>query len=107
MLDMNTTQRTRRTATIIISAARGNVRASRALVSRAIRAALKIRKWGTGDHMVAYMTSADVREYSQNATEPRFQLEATTEEMQRVTAAIEILAEHDGWNQTPVDIYHD
>lgn len=89
-----------REAVINVTAAKGHTRAARALISKAIKKALKIRKWGTPPHHVHY-------EPKRGNEDPRYTLHVTDQEMERVSAEIEKMAKAAGWPHAPVDIYHD
>ncbi len=83
--------------TILIEAGKGDVRAARGLVSRAIKKALGVRKWHTRPHNVSY--------YVDGTMEPRYYLEVSYDEGDRVMAEAKRLADEEGWNQVPAGIY--
>jgi hypothetical protein len=95
----------RRSATIIITAAKGYRRSAKGLVGRAIRQALKIRKWHTQPHMVSYVSESEIRGYG--GQDSRFTLDVTDAEMKLVSEAIAVLAKAEGWSEPPTDSYHD
>lgn len=95
----------RRGACIILEGARGHRGAARALVGRAIRKALGVRRWGTEPHYVSYVSLSEARSYG--LANPRFTVVLSDAEMARLEEVLLETAEAEGWERPPVDIYHD
>ena len=87
--------------TILIVAATGSANAARGLVGRAIKKALKVKKWNEGKHEVSYLPA----NYDYPGFEARFLLKATSEEMENLSALLVQMAEEEGWTSIPAEIY--
>ncbi len=90
--------------TILIEAGKGDVRAARGLVSRAIKKALGVKKWYTRPHNVSYSPGYSGPDVD-GTMEPRYYLEVSYDEGNRVMAEAKRLADEEGWNQVPAGIY--
>lgn len=97
----------RRDAVIIITAVKGDVRAARGVVSRALRRALRLKKLGAPPHSVTYYSSAEIAADIPGTDNPRYTLKVTDEEMQRLADLIIEEARVEGFDRPPVEIYHD
>ena len=90
----------RRNACLIVSAHKGDHRAARGVIGRAIREGLPVTRWGTAPHFVYYTpTSSD--------GDARYTLDATDTEFARVGEALVRISQEEGWSRPPVDCYHD
>lgn len=98
--------RPRRGGVIILAAPVGHVRAARGLVGRAIRDALKVRKWYQAPHYVDYVTDAEALAEDMGG-DPRYYLDVTDVEWALVLAVIHRMASADGWSCAPIDAYYD
>lgn len=87
---------------LILSAPKGDVRAARGLLGRALRKGLGIRSWNESPHFVSYQSSADV-----DGLPPRFTFWATEEEFDNVLKVAAKLAKAEGWSGVPVDAYYE
>jgi len=101
----------RRPAVIIIAAAKGDVRAARGLASRAINAALGNPPHYTEPFNISYMSAWEAKTY--DLSDPRYTLDVTDAELERIIAEARRLAEAEGWTNNsgvpspPIDVYHD
>ena len=92
----------RRTACVMLAAASGDVRAAKGVVGRAIRAALRVRRWHEAPHHVRYITQAEGE-----GSAPRFCLDLTDDEAERLLVAADREALAAGFSAAPIDFYHD
>ena len=92
----------RRSACFLIQATKGNRRAARGLIGRALRTGLGIRKWHTAPHFVEYLPESTDVDFT-----ARFCFEATDDEFAAVSKEMCRLAENEGWSGCPGDGYHD
>lgn len=96
-----------RPAVILVMAAKGHARAARALVGKAIKKALKITKWRTDPYYVVYRSAREMKHTGGWEDRGQYELNVTDAEMKRVSDEIGRMAKAGGWDQPPVDIYHD
>lgn len=102
----------RRPAVIIINTVPGDVRAARGVVSRAIRKALAgYKRQGQEPYNVFYISKEQMRQElppeEKRFAEPRYYLMVTDDEMAAVNQALVEASRAEGFDQPPVDIYHD
>jgi len=88
-------------AVILIAAPVGFANSVRGMVGRAIRKALGVKKWLEGKHFVSYLPF----EYPDQ--DARFILTLTDPEMKILDATLREMAESEGWDRAPYEIYHD
>ncbi|MGB0971040.1 MAG: hypothetical protein ACPGVG_08765 [Mycobacterium sp.] len=100
-----------RTAALIICCPKGETRAARSLVSKALRTVLgqfwKAPRYGH------YMSKQEIYREQESPfltlddCDPRYLVDMTDAEFAAVCAEIDRLAAEDGWTQAPFDAYHD
>ena len=95
-----------RDAVIILTAVKGHARAARALVSKAIKKVLRVRKWHTEPHYVHFTSGHEMGSYG-GGKDGRYTLRVTDAEMTKLSNEISRAAKAAGWSGAPVDIYHD
>lgn len=96
----------RRPAVIIINAVKGDVRAARGVVSRALHAALPGFRLRKEPYVAVYWSKSELPDLGPDP-DPRYTLDVTDEEMARVEQALIQEARDSGFDKPPVDIYHD
>jgi hypothetical protein len=93
----------RHEAAMLICAPTGQNNAARALVGRAIRKALGVKRWNEGIHFVDYLPAG----YGYPDADARFMVNVTDAEMTRLMTTLTAMAEAEGWDRPPCDAYHD
>ena len=99
---MQSPDSSRRHAVICLTAAQGFVTEARGLVGRALRKSLGISRWHSAPHHIAYEAADD-----EGRALRRYIGEMTDAEMQAFVDTVTEMAEAEGWNGAPVDVYHD
>ena len=93
----------RREAALHIEAYKGDQRAARGLVGRAIKQALDVRKWGVAPYHVHY---SPVSRYDDGTVaDGRYYIELTESEQARVWDRLKVLADEEGWHGVPASFY--
>lgn len=95
----------RRSACFIVCAPRGDQRAARGVIGRAIRKVIGARR-ARG----CYMSAAEIAGYSDKPVrecEGRYTPDVTDEEFQKICDEAQRIAAAEGWTQAPMDGYHD
>lgn len=98
----NSTDTERRAACILITAATGDSRCARGIISRAARSTLKIKRLAEAPHSLTYHSRAECE-----GTPERYILNVTDNELQRVLDAALPMFIDAGFDCAPIDVYHD
>jgi hypothetical protein len=94
-----------RPACFIVEAATGDVRAARGLVSRAIRSV--VPNAGAFPHSMTYYSARELRQLGNGDAAPRYVVNITDAQFDKICEAAHVAALADGWNEAPMDAYHD
>lgn len=98
----------RRIACIIICAFKGDVRAARGVVAKAIREVCGNEPHHSEPHFINYMSAEAWRgETGEADAEPRYFVEMTDAECEAFGNAATRIAKEAGFNRVPMDVYHD
>jgi hypothetical protein len=96
----------RRSFVAIVSAPKGDVRAARGLIGRALRKSLSVKRWGVEPHFITYDPAWRDPDYARQ-NDPTFRGWATGEEVKAFLLLLSAMSEAEGWSRTPADLYHD
>lgn len=95
----------RKTSVFILSAAKGDVRAARSLMGRALREVLGVKRLHVAPHFVTYDSQAAAR--AEGSQDPRYYADLTEEEFAAVGQRVYQLSQMGGWDRAPIDAYRD